>query len=320
MKGIIVKDWNRADLSSAEGSRKYLGAFNYFLRRSGQKPSGAGVAAGALREFTTGSDFPAAAAEAVQTFTEHQPADLGYESIFDIRDFTGSAANSFAINSVSSGLTFRAVPAGDKAQVAKLSGERTTVYFDRFGGAMLWDKTWWEDQDYWAIEDAALHFRNKWYETRATAFYTLIANLSSGVNESYDTDDVTTINNACKNIIDDCADSGYGIGPSTGFVVLCPLALYARLRKSLAELDMATESSESSIKFNVNLVVTANSAIETDKYYVCLPKYKAKGGYRQELTVLSATDVLAYAETVAGWGRYGGAVGDENQFRRCSIS
>ena len=31
-------------------------------------------------------------------------------------------------------------------------------------------------------------------------------------------------------------------------------------------------------------------------------------------------DLLAYAETVAGWGRYGAAVGETKQLRRCATA
>jgi len=39
-----------------------------------------------------------------------------------------------------------------------------------------------------------------------------------------------------------------------------------------------------------------------------------------DLTILSEPDILAYAETVAGWGRYGAAVGEDEQLRRCAVS
>jgi len=64
----------------------------------------------------------------------------------------------------------------------------------------------------------------------------------------------------------------------------------------------------------------ALSAAETAQYFVVLPGRKLKSGNRMELTVLSETDILAYAETVAGWGRYGAVVGEDEQLRRCATS
>ena len=42
-----------------------------------------------------------------------------------------------------------------------------------------------------------------------------------------------------------------------------------------------------------------------------------QSGKRMDLTVLTEQDILAYADTVAGWGRYGAIVGDVDQIRRC---
>jgi hypothetical protein len=53
---------------------------------------------------------------------------------------------------------------------------------------------------------------------------------------------------------------------------------------------------------------------------VILPKGKLKGGYRMDLTLMSQTNILEYTETVAGWMRYGGAIGETDQLRRCSIA
>ena len=104
-----------------------------------------------------------------------------------------------------------------------------------------------------------------------------------------------------------------------------PIQLVARLQNAL-RVSLLESSAEGALNFNVELVITnklKNQALdtaETSQYFVCLPGRKAKGGYRQELTLLAETDILAYAETVAAWGRYGGAVGDTDQFRRCATA
>jgi hypothetical protein len=107
-------------------------------------------------------------------------------------------------------------------------------------------------------------------------------------------------------------------------VVLASVQLWARLRNAL-NISLGNGQS-SQVNFSVNLVPTAylkNQALtqaDTSHYMVCLPGRKIKSGLRMDLTILSEPDILAYAETVAGWGRYGASVGEAEQLRRCATS
>jgi hypothetical protein len=39
-----------------------------------------------------------------------------------------------------------------------------------------------------------------------------------------------------------------------------------------------------------------------------------------DLTIYDQFDILSYADTMAGWMRYGGAVGDTDQIARCAVA
>ena len=67
--------------------------------------------------------------------------------------------NSFDLLDVSSGLSFRAIKPREKAEVYKVSGEKVAVDFDLYGGALGWSKLWFDDEEYWKIEDVAKEFR-----------------------------------------------------------------------------------------------------------------------------------------------------------------
>jgi len=326
MHSTVIADWRLADLRDPEGLKKFRGAVQHFLTKPDRLRA-------RIHEYTTRSDVPPSAKDAVALFSEAPEADFGYERVFDIIDFTSTQKNSFDIVTVGSGLTFAPVMPGQKAKVYKFTGERVSVPFERYGGALQWDKTWFDDAEFWNIEDATQQFRNRWYSDRAQVFYDLISGSRSDSDvawkgESSDTKaarDAETINYACADIIASLAGKGYDVNPQTRFVVIAPIQLVARVKNAL-NVSLLDTGSNDALNFNVEIVITSKlrthdlSAAETGKYFVCLPGRKAKGGYRQELTLLAETDILAYAETVAAWGRYGGLVGDAAQFRRCATS
>jgi hypothetical protein len=329
MRGKMIADWNKVDWQSPEGARQFVEAVQYFMDR----PRRAAEALRArVQEFTTGADFPASAVEAIARFLQVDDPDLGWEQVFDVGDFTGTAKNGFELVDVSSGLSFRAIAPGEKAEVFKVSGDKITVNFDLYGGALGWSKLWFDDQEYWKIEDAAKEFRAKWYAIKAQAHYDLISqsradsdvSWQGGVSDTKAVRDAETINFACASIVQELQGKGLEVNTNSRFVVVAPLQLMGRVRNALnLSLDRggATE-----LNFNVGLAVTtrlknhALTAAETAQYFVALPGRKLKSGNRMELTVLSETDILAYAETVAGWGRYGAVVGEEGQLRRCATS
>jgi len=331
MKGKIIKDWSKVDFSNKEDVKKMIGAINHFFKEPDRDPK----LKAALQAFATKGDFPAEILSVLEKFHAIPDYDLGYEQVFDIRDFTGTNQSGFSLLDVTSGLTFAKVPSGGKAKVFKFSGSKTNVTFDRYGGGLQWDRTLIDDKQYWTLEDNAIAFRNKAYSSRATAFYALIAALASGYNVAWaaptpsalaTTDaqytasrDANTIEAACQAILVALKDSGMGVTANSPFVLVAPVQLRARIQAAITKLNQPVAGSTKQITYNVRPVYTLMFALATS-YYVTLPKKKMKGGYRQDLTLFSQFDILAYADTVAGWMRYGGAIGDSDQLRRCAIA
>jgi len=330
-KGIVINDWSKVDFKSKEGVAKLTGAFNHFFQAPDRQPA----LKAALKHFATKGDFPDEVMQVLEKYHATPSYDLGYESIFDIKDFTGTNQGGFDLLDVSSGLTFAKVPTGDKAKVFKFTGTKTTVYFDLYGGALGWHKTLIDDAQYWTLEDNAIAFRNKAYSSRAQAFYDLIDALPSaknlawqaveptsvaGTSENYNAiRDIRTINAACLAILKALKDEGMGVTPQSPFVILAPVDLKDRILRALGIVQQPFAGSVGRLSYNVTPIFSLQLSA-TDKYYVILPKGKLKGGYRMDLTLMSQTNILEYTETVAGWMRYGGAIGETNQLRRCSIA
>lgn len=330
-KGKIIKDWGAVNFRDPEHLKKFRGAMNAFLAAPDRNVQ----LKAAMQHFATKGDFPAEILQILEKFHATTHFDTSYEQIFDIRDFTSSQVGGFDILDVSSGLTFAKVPTGGKAKVFKFSGSKATVTFDKYGGALGWDKVLIDDAQYWTLEDNAVEFRNKYYAMRAQAFYDLIDAVGSGENVSWQAvepvsvpstaenynaiRDVITIETACQTILTDCKNKGYGVTPQSQFYILAPVQLRSRILRALSIVQQAFAGSTARLTYNVTPIWTLMLSA-TDKYYVVLPKQKMKGGYRMDLTLFNETNILEYTETVAGWCRFGGAIGDTDQVKRCSIA
>lgn len=280
-----------------------------------------------VQMFTLPSDFPTYenAIQVVEKFHLATDFDNGYEQIFDVKDFAGTKASGFDVSDVQSGLTFNQVKPGEKVKVYQASGEKERCYFAYYGGALGWFRGLFEDQEYWTIEDNAIEFRNKPYATRAQVFYNLLeaaadlkgccAAVPADCSDCH-SDAISianSLNYAAQTILVACKDKGYGLNPqTTQFVVLTPLQLRGRVRLGLGVTNQQFAGSEKIIDYSFTQV-TSMMLTNTNRVMVILPKRKLKAGYRMDLTLFDDFDILSYTDTVAGWMRYGGCIGDLDQ-------
>ena len=338
MKGTIFADPNAIDLSSPQGKANFIGAINHFMTRA---PSYHDRVQAQVQEFvrqireaTTTSDFPANVKDAIAQFTPHDDEiDTGWLQIFDERDFTSSNKDGFKIRDTQSGLTFGVVKQGGKAKVYKVTGSEVSVSFDLYGGALEWQQVWFMDQDWWSSEDRAKEFRWAYGNDKADIHYALIEAISTDNDQAWaatsiaTTDglyqlarDIATINAACSAIAVALKNLGMGVTPQTTFKLLAPIQLMTRITRALgASFRLPNDNNSLEVTYRVEPVFTNRMTTTTD-YYVCVPGRKAKAGNRMNLTVLTEFDIFAYAELAAGWGRYGAAIGEEDQFCRCKTS
>ena len=332
MKGKIIKDWSKVDFNSKQDKSKVMAALQHFMDAPFKKDS---KLYAAMQHFTTKGDFPAEIIQVIEKYHATNDYDLGYEQIFDIRDFTGTQESGFDILDVEDGLTFSEVPVGAKAKVYGMSGAKVNVPFVRYGGGLNWDRTLIDDRQYWQLEDNAIAFRNKAAYKKAKTHYELI----EAVGATYDvawqapvpaalpnTDrqynairDAETMNKAAENIVTDLKDSGLGVNMGSEMLVLVPYQLKGRIERALAVKAEGFAASPNQVNYILRPVYTTMLDV-SDKYYVILPGRKLKGGNRQDLTIFGEFDILAYADTSVGWMRFGAAIGEAKQVRRCSIA
>lgn len=330
MKGKVISDWSKVNFRDQQSRLKVVGALQHFMQMPDKKDS---PIRKAIQAYATKGDFPAEILAVLEKYHATPDYDLGYEQIFDIRDFSGTNASGFDILSVESGLTFSLVKTGEKAKVYKMSGSKASVTFDLYGGGLNWDRVFIDDKQYWTLEDNAIAFRNKAYASRAANFYALIEAVTNTQawaavtpasvatsNENYNAiRDVNTINAACLAILTAVKDKGYGVNANSQFVLLAPVALQGRINQAMKILAQPVVGGASRLTFNIRPVYTMMLSA-SDKYYVAIPGIKNKGGYRMDLTIYDQFDITAYADTMVGWMRYGGAIGDTDLIKQCATA
>jgi hypothetical protein len=332
MKGRIIQDWNNVDLKTPRGQEMFRCAINHFM----QVPDTIPEVKAAIRHFTMNGDFPANVVSILQKWHVEPNFDEGWQEIYDVRDFTGTNASGFELLDVTSGLTFELLLPGEKVKIHKMSGSKVVVGFDMYGGGLGWLRQWFEDNQFWNIEDTTIQFANKWRKKRSEIFYALIEAVGSGQNITWqnpfpstlpNTDanygavrDFETMNKAAETILLNLKDKGYGVGPSTEFIILHPIQLKSRVSRALsAPLNMNITGDYKGTQYNFRAIPTMMLGA-ADKYYVILPKQKIKAGIRMNLEMWGEFDIMSRTDVAVGYMRFGGAIGDEEQIQRCSIS
>ena len=337
--GKIFTNYDMINVGTKKGRKAFLGAIQHNwsqAQRAGELLRKAGIT-----EFTSAANFPDSVLNIVDKFhVDIAELDTGYEMAFDAIDLTGVKTSSFTVRSSQSGLTFKKVRDGDKARIYSVSGGEVSVSLNLYGGALQWLKTWFDDGEWWTIEDNALEFRRKWYEDKATLFYDMIQSLSQTYNTVYTglgtttTDkDRYTINDAAYTLITRHKDTGLGVTAGTPLLLYSDLSMKSRVEAALNPVRTQYVS-DVGLSYNITPVYTSyldwtyvnddgatkwtgDAGASKPLGYMCIPGRKNKTGNRMDLTLLAETDILAFAETVAGWGRYG-AFMNETQWQRVS--
>jgi hypothetical protein len=331
---IFNLDWEKFNYKDPEQRLQLAGALQYFMALPHKyvpsrfdKVKEFLAAHKQIQEFTVyGDGYPnEKAIDVVEKFHLMTEYDTGYEQIFDVRDFAGTKASGFDVAGVTSGLTFREVKVGEKLKVYQMAGDKYRCYFCYYGGALGWHRQLFEDGDWWTIEDNAIEFRNAAYSSRAGVYYALLEAAADAVGcckvVPSDCSDCTadarsiaeSINFAAMSILLNVANRGYNLNPqTTEFIVLTPLQLRGRVRQALGIVSQAFPGSPAVIDYNFRQITTMMLTVP-NRVMVILPKRTLKIGYRMDLTLFDNFDMLSYTDTVAGWMRHGGCIGDLEQ-------
>lgn len=244
--------------------------------------------------------------------------DFGFEELFDFIDMRGSGQTSFDILDVTNAITFAEVKSGARMKSYGITDGKSSISKMIIAAAIGILDDWINYAQFWNINQAAIEARSKYYSKMATDHYALLAAISSGQNQAFSTDDITTINNACAQVFTDCAGKGYTLTGNERFVLRANPSLKSRIEKAFALTFNGMSTSPNQIVYNIDRAYTTKLA--NTSYYVGLPGRKAKRGVWSDLTAETDRDILLRGTDVAYSGEYNAGIGEEDQFRRCLLS
>jgi len=326
----VFSNYKHINTKTAEGRRQLFGAISAYLRQPADVHNK--VREMGMTQFTATDDFPIEVRQLIEKYNlDQKEVDAGYLSFFDVRDFAGTPAPGFRVREVSSGLTFSKRPEGGKADIYRVTGTEAFVGFDTYGGGLEFDQAWFQDQQWWLIEDTAMEFRSKWYKDKATTMYSLIGAIGAGQNVAWVagpdevTRDIATLNKAASDMLVALDAAGYAVGPQTPLVLLCPLLLKGRMQRALNAqyVNAGVAGAAMKVEFNITPVYSMNvhnaGAVTTAVTYLGVPGLKNKLGEKMPLTVYANFNAEAFATDALGWGRYGAYL-NEAQFKRLATA
>lgn len=322
----IFSDYKLIDVSNPKGRQAFFGAMTHFLRKPAEVQRK--IFEAGITNLTVTSDFSDEIRVLIEKFhLGLEEVDSGWMQFFDVRDFAGTRAPGFRMRQVSSGLTFSKRPEGGRARIYRITGTEQYVTFDTYGGGLEFDQAWFDDQEWWLVEDTAAEFRSAWYRDKATAMYTLIGALAGGQNVAFDgaalqlDADINTLNTAAAQLLTALKTAGYAVTPQSSLRVLSPIQLRGRLQRALAAqyITPATAGAHLKVEYNITPVYSMNvlnaGVACTNKWYMGLPGLKNKVGEKMPLTIFTDFKAASYATETVGWGRYGAYLNEEQWLR-----
>jgi hypothetical protein len=256
----------------------------------------------------------------VQSDTIKKP-DRGYELLFAEKDMRQATSRSFEVLDVSGGVTFYQHDEGEEAKLSKIpTTAKTTVSLLRFTGGFPILDDWLRYNEYYKIDELSNDTISRWYNKRATLFYGLLVALAAGINQTFDTTDVQTINNACSKILEDLEAAGYAVDENEEFVITCNPTLRGRIMMALAASYLNPNTNNRKIEFNIAAVISTTKIASTS-YYVSIPGGKNQRGEWEDLNARppQRNELVLGADHI--WtGAYNGVIAESKQHRRCSLS
>ncbi len=314
--GEKIIDWKNIDSIPPEQRKaKILEAVSDFMKRVGKKAVSGVKLSGAEPSFI-------GTPPVVSTYSDvlHSP-DRGYEVLFEEVNMRQATSPTFEILDISGGVTFYQQKPGERAKLSVLpAGEKANVDMLRFTGGFPILDDWLRFNQYYKIDELTRDTVTKWYNQKADLFYGLLIALSASINQAFVTDDITTINNACGNILLDLENAGYAVDQNTGLYITCNTLLKPRIMKALASHFMAPNTNNTQIVWNIAGVITT-SKIPNTSYYVSVPGIKSKRGEWEDLNARppQRNELVLGADHV--WtGAYNAAIGEVKQYKRCALS
>lgn len=321
----IVKDWAKLHALALSGPQGLMqanvaltGCLNHFFDEPLQQKN---QLLASVMEFVGKEDFPAQVLDYVEKFNlSLVPVDDSWRQVFTERDYTDSILSGFKMRNITNGIAFEEILPGEEVKMAKITGAEVTVPFRMFGGGIAYEGAWYMDQDWWSVEEETEAFRSKQYQRLALIHIALVEALSSGVNQSWETDLIQTVNNGCAQLVEDAASAGLEVGKNPTFVWWAPLKMKKAVQYALkAGYFNTNEELNKPLVYDVVPAFSTNFS-NNNSGYLCLPGGQMKSGKRMDGMIFGEFNIRKFMLDVTAWFRQGAAIGSTKQVRRIPFS
>ncbi len=246
--------------------------------------------------------------------------DRGYELIYDEVDLLQATSDTFDMLDVTGGVAFYQQEAGEEAKMSKLpTGAKSSVSMIRYTGGFAILDDWLRYRKYYKIDDLTNDTVRAWYKKKATLAYSLITSLT-GITQAFDTDLVTTINNACAAILNSLDAAGYDVDENEQFVILSNPTLKDEIGYALAAAYLNPNANNKRVVHPIKALVSTPK-VSSDNIWVCVAGGKNKKGEWDQFHARPAqrNEKVLGADHV--WtGAYNFAIGEKKQFKKLALS
>lgn len=252
--------------------------------------------------------------------------DNAWTALFDLVDLRNSTHSHFDVLNTNAGITFEAISSGGEVKVRReISEGKTTCSMVTYGAGLGILDEWLADQVWWKVEEAVSEFIAQYHDKQAAVHYALFTGQSTGIDQSFSTDDTQTFNAAAADILRDVRSSGYATGTNPGFYILTSPEKAGRIMRLLMAQQgspiVEMQSAKEPLAFTVRGVIASTHVTAADTgYYLILPGRKIKRGLKQDLQIESARDIYKRATDWVGTSRFNAIVGDTAQIKRVKFS
>lgn len=304
-------DWKSADVKSESGRADLADAISgYFKDLRGNKL------------FTAKSTRPGhiaglPAMPALDLRFYGPQEDYGVLSLFRGVDMTASKNSTYQVGNVNAGsIVFEQLEPGQPARVRKASGgSPISVSSVTWGGALGIDDDAQRFDMYSVFEENVQAAPTKWMDTQSTSLTTLFTALGAGVNETWSANLITTINNACAQIIEDCGDT-YGLPDRPTFGLYYNHRQWNLVLQALTANLTLPNNNNSAAQLQYDIMPVQTRKIPSGSMYICLPGYDMVQVTWDDLFSEFGRDYKRGVDTFVYRARMNAAIGNTKQVRR----
>ena len=303
-------DWRAADYQTASGQAELAKAMGDYWAE-----------VRAARKTTLPGQVPTLPRAVDFELRLHGPViDGGIVALFREVDRRGSANPVYTFRDLSTdAIVFEQKTPGTPAKLSRLkSGTAGAVAVAEWHGALGIDDSARRFDEYGEFEMAVQAVPAVYDAKVAEVHAALLNGVGGGVNQTWDTDLVTTVNVAGAQILEDCGDF-YGVQDTPTFALAYNPRDGAHVSKMLASSYGIPNDNNSATQPEHNIARLSTRRVAAGTMYLVLPGYDMVRPVWDDLSSEFGRDYLRGADAFVWRSRWNAGIGNTKQIRRITL-